>query len=238
MVTHHTGTYLRIYLLVLVLFKAGVSFCQGTNPLEKIITISVTNKKVSEILKVLKNKTGVTFNYKSAILPKEELKNFEATNEKLSDILIRLLKPFYIEFKYFGDNTIILKPAKFRSDLSYTISGYVFDKANGEKLIGATVYCRYNKRGTTTNDYGFFTITLPEDSLHLEIRYIGYVRYKEKSINKANSFKIINLEPRGDLKEIEIREEGVSKSEHRPNGFYFNLKAIKDIPSFMGEPDV
>ncbi|MFM9944209.1 MAG: TonB-dependent receptor [Bacteroidia bacterium] len=228
----------RFYILLLVLLKTGALFCQNANPLDKIITISLTHKTVPEILKVLKNKAGVTFNYKSAILPKEELKSFEAINEKLSDILIRLLKPYYIEFKYFGGNTIVLKPAKYRSNINYTLSGYVFDKTNGEKLIGATVFCKYNKRGTVTNDYGFFTLTLPEDSLSLEIRYVGFINYKEKSINKANSFKIINLEPRPDLKEIEIREEGVSKSEHRPNSFYFNLKAIKDIPSFLGEPDV
>ena len=156
----------------------------------------------------------------------------------MSEILIRLLKPYNIEFKYFGGNSIILKPLKIRSNLSYTISGYVFDKNNGEKLIGATVFCRYNKRGTATNDYGFFTLTLPEDSLHLEIRYVGYKNYKEQTINKANSFKIISLEPRVDLKEIEIRDEGISKSEQKPNGFYFNLRGIKDIPSFMGETDI
>ena len=204
--------FFRIGFLLLILLQSGVSYCQVSNPLDKVISVSLTNKNLKEILKTLKNKAGVTFNYKSAILPKEELKLFEANNEKLSEILIRLLKPYNIEFKYFGGNSIILKPLKIRSNLSYTISGYVFDKNNGEKLIGATVFCRYNKRGTATNDYGFFTLTLPEDSLHLEIRYVGYKNYKEQTINKANSFKIISLEPRVDLKEIEIRDEGISKS--------------------------
>ena len=230
--------FFRIGFLLLILLQSGVSYCQVSNPLDKVISVSLTNKNLKEILKTLKNKAGATFNYKSAILPKEELKLFEANNEKLSEILIRLLKPYNIEFKYFGGNSIILKPLKIRSNRSYTISGYVFDKNNGEKLIGATVFCRYNKRGTATNDYGFFTLTLPEDSLHLEIRYVGYKNYKEQTINKANSFKIISLEPRVDLKEIEIRDEGISKSEQKPNGFYFNLRGIKDIPSFMGETDI
>ncbi len=230
--------YFRIGFLLLIVLTSGLTYGQNFNPLDKVISVSLTNKNLKEILKILKNKAGVTFNYKSGILPKEELKSFEANNEKLSEILIQLLKPYNIEFKYFGGNSIILKPAKIRSNRNYTISGYVFDKNNGEKLIGASVFCRYNKHGTTTNDYGFFTLTLPEDSLYLEIRHVGYSIYKEKTINKANSFKIISLEPRVDLKEIEIRDEGVSKSEQKPNGFYFNLRAIKDIPSFMGEPDI
>jgi len=207
-------------------------------PLDKVISVSVKNKTVSEILKILKNKGKVTFNYKSNILPKEPIPSFVAENEKLSDILIRLLKPANIEFKYFGGHTIVLKALKPNSDKTYTISGYVFDKSNGEKLLGATVYCHYNKRGTYTNDYGYFTLTLPEDSVNLEIRYVGYVKYQQKSYNESNTFKIIKLVVRSDLKEVEIQEERESKTEHKPNSFSFNSKALKDIPTFMGEPDV
>lgn len=95
--------FFRIGFLLLILLQSGVSYCQVSNPLDKVISVSLTNKNLKEILKTLKNKAGATFNYKSAILPKEELKLFEANNEKLSEILIRLLKPYNIEFKYFGE---------------------------------------------------------------------------------------------------------------------------------------
>ena len=41
-----------------------------------------------------------------------------------------------------------------------TISGYVYDKQNGEILIGASIYNAELKRGVLTNEYGFYSITL------------------------------------------------------------------------------
>lgn len=43
---------------------------------------------------------------------------------------------------------------------SYTMSGLVKDKANGEVLIGATVYIRSLGKGTVTNEYGFYSLTV------------------------------------------------------------------------------
>lgn len=214
------------------------AWAQVSIPLDKQISFTAENKKVSEILKIIHNQTKINFNYKSGTLPKQILPVFTAENEKLSDVLLRLLQPYNIEYKYFGGNSIVLKPIKNISNHLYTISGYVFDKSTGEKLIGASIYCNKNKRGTHTNDYGFFTLSLPHDSIDLEIRFVGYYKFSERSFNKSNSFKVINLSPKTNLKEIEINEERQAKSEQRPNGFYLNLKAIKDIPTFMGEPDV
>jgi outer membrane cobalamin receptor len=232
-----------VFIKKLVLFTVAICFaqalfCQINNPLEQRISFNTKNKNVGEILKIIRNKTKVTFNYKSGIFPNTPLEVFEADNERLADILFRLLKPFNIEYRYFGGNAIVLKPFKNKSNREFTISGYVFDKTNGEKLIGATVFCHFNKRGAITNDRGFFTLTLPEDSVSLEIRYVGYVHYTENLWNKSNAFKIINLLPNPDLKEVIIGDEREAKTEQKPNSFYFNLKAIKDIPTFMGEPDV
>jgi hypothetical protein len=237
-VAHRSFISYSVCLFFWIFIKIPLAFCQQTMPLDKIISISVADKKVSEILKILQKEAKVDFNYKSGILPKQPVKSFSVSNEKLSEILIRLLKPYDIEFKYFGGNSIVLKTIKRKSKHNFTLSGYVFDKQNGEKIIGATVYCSLNKRGTTTNDYGFYSLSLPEDSVHLEISYVGYKKFKELIFNQSNSFRIIHLLPQAELKEVEIRDERVAKSEQRPNGFFLNQRAIKDFPPFMGEPDV
>jgi len=237
-VIHRSALYKTLYLLLFSFLGVNSVIAQLPLPLDKQVSFTSENKKVSEILKIIYNQTKINFNYKSGILPKQPLTIFTAENEKLSDVLLRLLKPYNIEYKYFGGNSIVLKPIKNISNHQFTISGYVFDKSTGEKLIGASIYCNKNKRGTHTNDYGFFTISLPEDSIDLEIRFVGYTKFKEQGLNKGNSFRIFNLLPKTNLKEIEINDERQAKSEQRPNGFYLNLKAIKDIPTFMGEPDV
>ena len=45
---------------------------------------------------------------------------------------------------------------------SYTISGYVKDKSNGESAVGANVYVKETMQGTNANAYGFFSLTLPK----------------------------------------------------------------------------
>src|SRR5688572_23526439 len=58
----------------------------------------------------------------------------------------------------------------------YTISGFVRDKETGENLIGVSVYNPKTGDGTATNAYGFYSITLPQDSVNLVVSYVGYDR--------------------------------------------------------------
>lgn len=59
----------------------------------------------------------------------------------------------------------------------YTISGYVQDLRSGERIISASVYDLKTKQGTITNDYGFFSLTLPSDTVELSISFVGYAAY-------------------------------------------------------------
>ena len=56
----------------------------------------------------------------------------------------------------------------------HTLSGYVEDAASGEKLIGAVLHEPDLRQGTTTNRYGFFSLTLPAGSLRVVVSHIGY----------------------------------------------------------------
>ena len=57
---------------------------------------------------------------------------------------------------------------------SYTISGTISDKSNGETLFGASLFLTGTTIGGTTNEYGFYSITAKEGEYVLNISYIGY----------------------------------------------------------------
>ena len=57
---------------------------------------------------------------------------------------------------------------------NYTVSGFIKEDESGENLIGANVYIKELLEGTTTNQYGFFSITVPEGQYHLVISYLGF----------------------------------------------------------------
>ena len=49
----------------------------------------------------------------------------------------------------------------------YTISGYVKEESTGESLLGTNVYIKENLKGTTTNQYGFYSLSVPDTSFTL-----------------------------------------------------------------------
>ncbi|HPR60403.1 MAG TPA: carboxypeptidase-like regulatory domain-containing protein, partial [Prolixibacteraceae bacterium] len=56
----------------------------------------------------------------------------------------------------------------------YTISGYISDKNSRERLINANVYENNTLQGTTANNYGFYSISLPKGEVQITASFIGY----------------------------------------------------------------
>jgi TonB-dependent Receptor Plug Domain. len=122
-----------------------------------------------------------------------------------------------------------------------TINGYIKDAANGEALIGATVYARSIKSGTTTNVYGFYSLTLPAGTYDFEFSYLGYSA-QSKSLTLTENLRLdIELNEEGaQLEEVVVKadkeEEGVKSLEMSTNRL--DIKTITKIPAFLGEVDV
>lgn len=123
----------------------------------------------------------------------------------------------------------------------YTISGTVTDKATGESLIGATVSVEGTHDGTVTNEYGFFSISLPAASYTIHASYIGYARYAEKVVLDKDYKLKITLAAEGDtLQEVLIsdkaKNEAVTSAQMgREN---LNVKQLASLPVLFGEKDV
>ena len=79
-----------------------------------------------------------------------------------------------------------------------TISGYVKDASSKEALIGASVVNANNKTGTSTNQYGFYSLTVPvADTIELLISFQGYKINAKKVVAKENMRIEILLENSG-----------------------------------------
>ena len=79
-----------------------------------------------------------------------------------------------------------------------TISGYVEDARSGERLIGANIYSESLQVGTSTNNYGFFSLTLPYENSKVELTFsfIGYSNEKVTINYKPNQILQIELNPK------------------------------------------
>jgi hypothetical protein len=123
----------------------------------------------------------------------------------------------------------------------YTISGFVKEAGSGESLIGVNVYLTDRKTGTVTNNYGFYSLTLPEsDSVELVVSYVGFNPEIRKISLRKNTE--LNFELRSDvlLREVTIsadRAERLSESA-RMSTVKLQSAQIRNIPSLLGEKDV
>ncbi len=123
---------------------------------------------------------------------------------------------------------------------TYTISGTITDQASGEALIGATIYDYVSGKGTTANNYGFYSLTLPSDSVKLRYSYVGFQNQSQVFLLKAN--KIIDMEMSGltELKGVEITatQENDLIEKSQMSTIDVSMDKVRDLPVLMGERDV
>ena len=89
----------------------------------------------------------------------------------------------------------------------YTISGTITDQFSGEYLIGATIRDVKSGKGTVTNTFGFYSLTLPSDTALIAITYIGYKPGAFQFYLNKNTTQNMALEPGSVLKEVEIKAD-------------------------------
>lgn len=123
----------------------------------------------------------------------------------------------------------------------YTISGYITENGSGENLIGVSIYVPELKLGTISNDYGFFSLTLPKGKHKVYISYIGYgTQIKDIDLSKNTSLSIELLQSTQSLEEVEVTaNKKVQESKvTQMSTAKLNPSIIQDIPALLGEKDV
>ncbi len=123
-----------------------------------------------------------------------------------------------------------------------TLSGYIHDALTKESLIGATIFSTNTKKGTTTNEYGFYSITLPKaDTIGLVISYVGYQPQAKKLTTDKNLRLDILLELNSSiLGEVIVNAERNDNNVQRAQMGVVNvpMKAISTLPVLAGERDI
>ncbi len=123
----------------------------------------------------------------------------------------------------------------------YTLSGYVKDSANGESLVGANVIVEGEGKGATTNQYGFFSLTLPEGDYKIRFTFLGF-RKKTKRV-QLNDDKRLNIELSNEaIQKDEVVIEG-EKKDRNVTGTEIGeneltTEKMKTLPALLGEVDV
>lgn len=124
----------------------------------------------------------------------------------------------------------------------FTINGYITDKTSGERLAGASIFLPEKNVGTTSNSYGFYSITLPgqADSLEIQVSYAGYDVYHSRILLNDNVKLNILLDHQKQLENVTVKsvKRNSIQNTTQMSSIGLSSETIKALPAFLGEADV
>ncbi len=219
------------------------AFCFG-QPIEDIrISGNYDNVKLTRVLEAIESQSGIAFSYASSDVASVMI-TYNYHNEPLLSVVTKLLKPNGLAYKVFRQNdNIVVYPAstsRRRQQSNFTVSGYILDKESGEVLVGANIYDVRRQIGTSSNKYGFYSLTLPADSTVLAAAYLGY---RTELFNQKLDRDVqlnIHLAPqtvKGDTISVE-NEITPAQQKTEMSSIDLSIKQIRSAPALGGEIDL
>lgn len=228
-----------IYTSLLLIFVALSSSYAQTLPDEVRINYSATKKPLAKVLDDISSRSGVNIIYSATRLPKKRTVTIQAQNETVGDLLTVILSKYKYTYKIVGGQIVVTRDDLRNVEQDITISGYVVDSISGEPLVYASVFLLDNSKGTETNEYGFFSFTLPKGNQRV---YFSYLGYQQRAFNyriKKDSIVNIELVPDLQLNEIVILEEDDVDATHSTmDENRVNFDQMQSMASLGGESDI
>jgi len=122
----------------------------------------------------------------------------------------------------------------------HTIYGYIKDKATGESLIGAYVSVDNQNLGTSSNNFGFYSLSVLKGTQRIRCSYIGYRSLTMNIDLQHDTLSNIELETQdAKLEEVVVTATKNNKIANNEVGSQsLSVLAIKQMPAVMGESDL
>jgi hypothetical protein len=136
---------------------------------------------------------------------------------------------------------IYFLPVAVFSQNKFTISGYVKDSLSGETLIGSTISVKNRSAGITSNQYGFYSLTLTEGTYTFICSYIGYqTRIEEITLDRNKEFNFEMAPKLTASQEIIIsgRRRDANVKNAQMGVIDLSIEQIRSAPAFLGEIDL
>ena len=122
-----------------------------------------------------------------------------------------------------------------------TVNGTVKDKLTGESIIGAVIKIdQLVNVVVTSNEYGFYAISLPKGKYDLRISFVGYEEKRIPILLNAPLITNVFLESKNQLAEVVVstkrKDDNLTKAQIGTETL--NMQSISKVPVIFGEKDV
>ena len=133
-----------------------------------------------------------------------------------------------------GNKTNVLRAGK------ATVAGYIKSSASGEPVIGALIFIENPRIGTITDQFGYYSLTIPNGRQTLKLQTVGMKSTRRQIILYSSG--LLNIEMEEDvvaLKEVIVEaERDVNVTGMQMGLERLDIQSMKQMPSAFGEVDV
>ena len=121
-----------------------------------------------------------------------------------------------------------------------SLSGYMRDAETGETIIGGTVYIKEADQVAQTNNYGFYSLSVPPGEYTVVYTYVGYATITEQMNLIANRSFTVEFHSTTMMQEVAVtagrKDENVKNTEM--GTVTLSMAQIKTLPVLFGEVDL
>jgi len=229
-------------LLLVFLMPAAMS----QPDLNKNISLNVINGRLGDLLQEIGRQGNIELSYSSKRINLEQRVSIQLTNVPIASVFEELSRKVGLKFMIV-ENHVVVKPAKRSKEIiptgpfHYTLSGYIRDTQSNEALIGATVYIPELEKGTISNEFGFYSITIPPGRYSISFSYIGYRTFFRDTEHITNQVIDIKMEEEPALLDevvITTMDDQIDLTQIRTGNINLEPRSVERMPALMGEQDV
>lgn len=176
------GSFLRLPLLLLLLFFSLPSVYAQENYKQEKISFQVKNEKLDDALTKLSQLANVRFFYNHANIDKQKRISLTLKSTSLEEVIYHVLDGQLLDVEFQANRTILLKPkAKIEEQVLMKLKGRVIDANSKEPISGASILLKERRYiGVGANVQGEFFIDIPQGVTAIIVSSLGYMEEEVK----------------------------------------------------------
>ena len=225
---------------------ASLCLAAGGSLVAQNVSVKAKNRPAATVFAEIMRQTDKNFIYSSSLLKGVKV-SITAKNEPLPTVLDRMFDGTGITYRIRGNNIMLqgrpaTKQTRKSSGRHVTISGYVRETGSQECIIGASVRDVAGHDAATTNNAGFYSLTLPVGKTSLSVSAPGYETFTTESFDAGRNITYnFSLTTIKDLEEVTItasKNNSLAMDAAEAGRYNLSQKAILNTPVIFGESDV
>lgn len=135
---------------------------------------------------------------------------------------------------------IILFTVGYAASQKRVLSGYLFDQNSNETIIGGVIFCTSSKNGSTTNEYGYYSLSLEKADSLIKVRAYGFqdTIISIAKIQNKTSFNIYLKSKVTNFDEVDIIGKKSVIQENETGVVSIPMEDVRRMPNLFGEVDI